>query len=60
MHIKQNNLSIRPRESPAIDQKSAPKTAPTAAPKKQPAAKKTQAASPAFNPDDPFQQTWDD
>ncbi len=53
MHIKQNNLSIRPRDAPATAQKSAP--TPAATPKKQSAAKKPQAASPAFNPDDPFQ-----
>ena len=53
-HIKTNNLSLRPREAPVAPAKQ-PKQQ-KAAPKK--AAKKPagqSAASPIFNPDDPFQ-----
>lgn len=60
-HIKANNLSLRPQESAAPPKAEEPKQ--KAAPKKAaPAPKKSSAsaASPVFNPDDPFQQIWDD
>lgn len=62
-YIKANNLSMRPQESPSPSTatKSEPKAAAPKAAKPAPAKKqKAAAASPVFNPDDPFQQIWAD